>query len=217
MAGTYLTIDLDYWTNYRETLSPNRFFKKIFAMDCPKVVVASHESVVRYANKSGCRTIINVDYHSDIVDQPLHEKVDFNEGTWANFIKWREQGTFIWRHPHGVDSLRDGYCHSNMFHNPFDLASHASWKTVQRKKGLANIPLDDVAEVCICLSPYWTTVMPVRDILLTIGQEKWLYWYGKNTFGSIHGNTTWHQDYWPESYRLPVHPKMQRHPQPALV
>lgn len=212
MGGTYLTVDLDYWTDYSSTSAPNRFFRQVFGLDCPKVVITSHESVVRYANKSGCRTIYNVDYHSDITDFYGEAAVDreFNEGTWANYIRWRRQGTFIWRHPHKHDCIVNGHCHSRHTQNPFNQAEFAGWKVVKRCRGLAGIPWDDVKEVCICLSIDWTNVEPVRDILHTIGRKDWVDWYYKDdaaTYG------VW--DRQPRSYRLPNNcPEIVRYPLP---
>lgn len=196
--SVYVTIDLDYWIDHSGTNDSNQFFQKVFSLDCPKVVVASHESVVRYANKAKCRTIYNIDYHSDIVNSHGYTEMRFDEGTWANYIKWRKHGTFIWKHPHRYSNLEDGYCHSPMEqgYNPFDKAEYAGWQTVRRSKGLAGIPWDDVVEICICLSPDWTVVESVKDVLRTIGREDWLDWLQDND------TLYWPSIFWPKSYRL---------------
>lgn len=199
--GAYLTVDLDYWTKYSGTDDSNRFFQKVFNLDCPKVVVASHELVVRYANKAECRTIYNVDYHADIVNTHGNSPLKFSEGTWANFIKWRRHGTFIWKHPHRQSRLEDGYCHvpTVQGHNPFVKAEYAEWQTVKRSRGLTGIPWDDVVEVCICLSPDWTVVRTVEDVLRAIGREDWIGWdYEQEVYDS-----NWPSIFWPKSYRLP--------------
>lgn len=190
--STYLTIDLDYWMDDTGTEGSNKFFRKVFALECPMVVVASHESVVRYANKTNCRTLYNVDYHSDIVNTHGFSKLEFCEGTWGNYIKWRAEGTFIWKHPHNPSTLEYGYCHSPQVrrYNPFVKAKYAGWKTVKKSKGLRGIPWNDIAEVCICLSPPWTNVETVCDILITLGREDWL------------NDDDWPIENWPKPYRI---------------
>lgn len=171
----YLTIDLDYWMDDTNEGS-SKFFQKVFELECPMVVVASHEQVVRYANKTDCRTLYNVDYHSDIVNDEGFSELEFDEGTWGNYIKWRAEGTFIWKHPHKQCDLKYGYCHSPMTkdYNPFVKAEYAGWKTVKKSKGLRGIPWNDITEVCICLSPTWTTKESVADVLRNLGRDDWL-------------------------------------------
>ena len=99
--------------------------------------------------------IINVDYHSDIVDGILGgNDLRFNEGSWANFIHFQGDGTFEWRYPElRCLSTGEGYCHEHK--NPFEDPKVAGWKHTIKRHGLGNIPWNDIHAVGIVLSPDW--------------------------------------------------------------
>lgn len=109
MIPTHLSIDLDYWANYpvkgAYPISPGTFFKRVFALEVPIRVYMYHQEVVPQINRSKCTRLINMDYHSDWSrgsprnHQSLGDTIP-HEGNWADWIKWRKQGEFIWLPPH---------------------------------------------------------------------------------------------------------------------
>ena len=159
---TYMSVDLDY---FREGHSPTAFMRRVFALGVEMLVVAQHDQLLDHVNQSCCRTLVNVDAHSDIVDDPC----DFNEGTWVNHVSWRAEGTYEWRHPPGYDV--HGYCHARV--NPFREPC-SGWQSVRRKQGLAGIPWSEISHVGICLSSRWLDEARVQPIVERLGVSKWL-------------------------------------------
>src|SRR3972149_3365011 len=111
----YLSIDLDYWRHARERRYVLDFFRKVKALRLPVLVAFYHHHLIDDINDR-CQwldRIINVDYHSDIVDGTFgDDDFRFNEGSWANFIHFRCDGTFEWRYPKlRCLSTGEGYCH----------------------------------------------------------------------------------------------------------
>jgi len=93
---TYLSIDLDYWNGLRKR-SIDAFFKHVFRLGLPIWVAPFHDQLLPHINQHDCNCLVNVDYHSDISD--YEPRLRLTEGTWANFVKWKRKGTFIWRYP----------------------------------------------------------------------------------------------------------------------
>jgi hypothetical protein len=124
-------------------------------------------------------TVINVDWHSDISDDIRSDPLELSEGTWANFIHFRCDGTFIWRYPD--EKCLDasvGYCHEAV--NPFEEPSIAGWKRTRKIQGLARIPWDSICAVGVCLSPFWlgsgkwAVVYPLAALELFDWLGRWL-------------------------------------------
>ena len=84
MSGVYLSIDLDYWWEEPDTYEADKFFDRVFKVAAKKKLkiplVGSHEKLLPYINRSGCSTICNVDYHSDIV---ADNDESATSGTWG--------------------------------------------------------------------------------------------------------------------------------------
>jgi len=165
---TYLSIDLDYW-RYRKDPQPcTTFFQQVWGLQLPIYVVMYHHHLLPHINAHDCDILINVDYHSDLADLEPGRILDFNEGTWANFVDWRCVGRFIWRYPASEClSGGTGYCHSN--HNPFLERGVASWKCVQKRVGLWGIPWKHITAVGVSVSPDWigpaeTLAEPIRQL-----------------------------------------------------
>ena len=172
----YLSIDLDYWSWNHTGAACKRFFDRVFALGIPMWVTPSHEQLLPYINDSGCQHIVNVDEHSDIVDidRTLKQfsRTVANDGTWANFVSFRRQGLFEWRHPRS--SCQGGYCHSGV--NPFRTAKCAGWKQTKKRRGIADIPWNQVSAIGVCLSrDYMGEQAAILPVVRMLGICEWLH------------------------------------------
>lgn len=146
----YLSIDLDFW-NHRERSFPHEFrfltqvakIAKTLDKGC-FVMVDSHEELLPYVNKSGCNTLINVDFHSDLSNRFDSDKKQkyavcgkrehLNCGNWVTYVDFKDTGEFIWIHPHSGKNIYSGFCHypeSNR-HNPFVRPYLAGWENARK-------------------------------------------------------------------------------------
>lgn len=162
--NVYLTVDLDYW--YKPGMRKNiDFIKELLALDRPTTVYTEHQLILREIKRQ-YKKIINVDYHSDISQR---EPGWPNCGDWANFVHGRENAEFEWRMPDWNDcvTLGEGLCHSTHSeysqYNPFLDNNLHTWKDVERKQGLRNLPLDDVDRISLILSPEWSPEWSIGD------------------------------------------------------
>lgn len=150
----YLSIDLDYWRDHGRPHNVRAFFQRVWALKLPIRVALHHHHLIDDINRRAKHldTVINVDYHSDIVEDVGADFI-LDEGTWANYVKFQSRGTFIWRYPH-QDCLNDqtGYCHTYL--NPFE--EHCTeWRRVKKEQGLGGLSWQDIKAVGVCLSPPW--------------------------------------------------------------
>lgn len=161
--NVYLSIDLDFWCRETTPHAATRFFRRLLShFGRPIMVALHHHHLVDHINGvKGLDTVINLDFHSDLVDE-LGDTLTLKEGNWVNFINFQnfrfKQGTYIWRYPDKKCLDQDtGYCH--IMDNPFAQGLReercTSWAHVKKKKGLARIPWDSIREVGVCLSPEW--------------------------------------------------------------
>ena len=170
----YLSIDLDYWRRQRAPNTCTAFFQEVWKLGLPIYVAMYHHHLLPHINAQDCDTLVNVDYHSDLVDLDPGRILDFQEGTWGNFVDWRHRGTFIWRYPFPEClHIGAGYCHDTR--NPFEDPTAARWQRTQKRRGLYGVPLQRVKAVGVCLSPNWlgrTDVLTEPLTQLRIG--RWL-------------------------------------------
>ena len=161
---TYLSIDLDYWCDDAGSSRINSFFDQL--LNETKVqklyLVSSHEMLLSHIDSCDCVDLINVDFHSDLADDAKCAEyirpLKLNEGTWVNFVKWKNRKQFNWYHPHpNKFSLDFGYCHATI--NPFldNKLANTGWKKVVKTKGHLKdgIPWNKVAAVGIAISYPW--------------------------------------------------------------
>jgi hypothetical protein len=150
----YLSIDLDYWSHSRNARrSCTDFFKRVWELKLPIYVAMFHHHLLPHINASGCDTCINVDYHSDLADLHADRVLNFNEGTWGNFVDWRLDGTFIWRFPlERCLHSSTGFCHQ--FLDPF-LTQVSGWKVTERTLRLARMPWSNIKAIGVSVSPDW--------------------------------------------------------------
>ena len=151
---TYLSIDLDYWNNKKLSKMTN-FLTHVLRLGKPIKIVRSHEQLLRDLNKTRYDLLINIDYHADIAEDDKNgNPIPLNDGTWANRVVWRKNGTYEWRHPFKRPSHYNGYCH--VYKNPFTDHTSTSWKNVLARQGIKNINWKNIEAVGIALSPDWT-------------------------------------------------------------
>jgi len=196
MSATYLSVDLDYWGFGRNSRSLcTKFFNKLFSLGVPILVVQAHHHMLDDVNRSRCRRIEHIDYHSDLVDWPNMvkklqgfgggDRLRLNCGTWLNYVKWRDKGEIVWRYPssHCMDGANEnrvgwGMCHAVM--SPFKHPV-SGWANVEHKLGLRGFPWHDVAKVGVAISEeYWhddgETYESVLPRLLGVSREEGKTW-----------------------------------------
>jgi hypothetical protein len=171
---SYLSVDLDFWYTHTSQKSSKRFFAKLLSLDVPMVVCKHHQFLVSDVNLHQPKddTLINVDYHSDISSENYFG-VDkrLNCGNWVDFIKWRNQGNYIWLYPDYKKCFyeRDGICDGTFSQLPFVTGkSHSNynkWASLKHGKGLKSINLESVERIGIAISPDYYKVGPIRDVL----------------------------------------------------
>lgn len=150
----YLSIDCDYWRRHQDPRSCTAFFQEVWKLGLPIYVAMFHHHLLPHINSFNCDTLINVDFHSDLVDLDIGRATPFNEGTWGNFIDWRYDGTFVWRYPSSEClEIGRGYCHYKC--NPFQEPWVAGWQFTKKRPGLWGVPWQHVKAVGVCLSPDW--------------------------------------------------------------
>ncbi len=157
---TYLSIDLDYWSNHETDRSMRLFVEHALNLNVPTLLVREHHWLLKHINKHPAEHLINADHHDDIatrwdwqgfteycMDRP-------NEGTWASFVDWKRGSVFEWRYPNNgkAGSCRYGICDEerDVYNGQGRLTG---WGWVIKRRGLVDIPWDDVIAVGIAISP----------------------------------------------------------------
>jgi hypothetical protein len=155
---TYITIDLDYWDNDYELgkLTEGKYFLK-WLMEKRKdlYIVEEHHHILDHIQSFPDITkIINIDFHSDIANEPVDE---LNEGTWANFVNKRETMTFEWRMPSMDTCLEKGYgrCDDGVFVKKID-RSLLGYKKIIFSEGIDQINFEKAVGISISKSDDWT-------------------------------------------------------------
>jgi len=182
-AKIYLSIDIDYWNLAETALEAKDFFRKIFRLGVPLVIVWDHQDLIEFADKSAATKVINVDYHSDYAN--LTEK-QFEElvpdcGTWVEYIKRLKE--FEWRYPSFSRCFKnmEGRCEE---WTRFGVnAAMRFWKAgvsrrghvVAHKQGIKNLPYSQIVAVGVAVSfGYWNNDKIENDIY------KYLYHHRKH-------------------------------------
>jgi hypothetical protein len=178
--STYLSIDLDYWSCDETSNDVNSFFNKLAELDLSLFVVPHHHQLLSDINNSDCNRLINIDYHSDLADYVNPSKERLDEGTWGNFINFRNKGEFVWIYPHkdcygDIRIIGSGCCHVHK--NPFRNPAVAGWAKTKRKLGkynkLFNMLPKDIKKIGISYSQDWLRDAPIYDVERSLGIEKW--------------------------------------------
>lgn len=170
MEKVYVSIDMDYWCSPRQSRKEGTDYIANVIDLCPTNVkcVIMHHQLLRHINKSGASAVYNIDFHSDLADRvPKHE---LNEGTWANFVKFKKNGKFIWFYPFSHCYLSQGRCDSleNPFDDPINIAGWEQAEHRLHKPSLSWLQSKEIVGVGICVSPHWISedlAMPMVDLL----------------------------------------------------
>lgn len=122
----YLSIDIDYWSHFQRSYrnkSMTRILTNISHLKVPMYYKEEHHELIDHMNHFDYDTLINMDWHSDLVNGIANENLhDFNCGTWVNYIKpeVRESGSYVWIYPDfDCLSFDQGYCHDIAGPDPF--------------------------------------------------------------------------------------------------
>lgn len=175
--NVYLSIDLDYWNGQRSR-GINRFFSRVFDLRLPIFVVPSHDQLLEHINSHPeCDCLINVDYHSDVVDrvESKSQRNELTEGSWVSFVRWRNRASYVWRYPDEMcRSHNEGYCHLDApGKNPFENPRVSGWREAREIRGVRGLPWDSVIAVGVSLSPIWLFKSPVARVVGGLGITRW--------------------------------------------
>jgi len=153
---TYLSVDLDYWGTYKRLnkKNTNTFIDKCISIEAPIQIVVSHEKILKHINKYKISNLINIDYHADIGDESY--RMDLNEGTWANFYKYKKDCNFIWRRPMPEYDMHNGRCDLYYKSNWEEITT--GYKQITSIYSTRGIEWNSVEEICFCISPEYLCV-----------------------------------------------------------
>ena len=153
--ATYLSVDLDYWGRHKFD-GMRAFVSKAMKLAVPKCLVYSHEMMLDHINSFEFDRLINVDYHSDLCSPG--KGLQLEDGTWAAFVKEENRKLFEWRMPSYHDCVvRElGLCDADkprLLKEP----EKTNWSAIRFRRGVRDIPWEDVLAVGFCPSfEYWT-------------------------------------------------------------
>lgn len=172
--GAYLSIDLDFWCeHFYSSHAAAWFFRKVFSLNVPIVFVIEHEELLEDINEmEGLTTLYNVDYHSDLVDDKyaLDGRRKPKDFSWANHIKNKENGKFVWIYPDQGCYTKDyGTCHGEPECDPFKYPNLTSWRTVEHTDNTKDIDWDKIEKVGVCLSPCFVKLRTVQSVIERLG------------------------------------------------
>lgn len=155
---SFLSVDLDYWglKEYGYKKSIVRFLNKIISLNKPLQVFESHEEILPFLNRFKVDHLYQIDFHSDVCED---DAVELNEGTWANYYKYKKNCTFEWRYPDVEKCYNEGWGRCDSSQNSGYKAPWPSnlfpYKNVIRKQGLDNINFNSVTAIGIAVSRWW--------------------------------------------------------------
>lgn len=161
MNRVFLSIDIDYWNWVNEDLCYKqlcRIFDRLKHLHRDKkTAVMNHQQMLSLVNESRARTLINVDFHSDLAEKDCEE---FSCGTWVSYVKWRKENnaSYHWIRPI-VDTFEGDCGQKYMF--DFDnnlMPGITDWnkiitKYINPRKLKTKYITKNVSNVSFCLSP----------------------------------------------------------------
>ena len=166
----YLSIDIDYWSKHSQSRKEAiEYIDEVIKL-CPQNIkcVIYHHRLLPHINKSKSDTVYNIDFHSDLSDRVPNYCM--NEGTWANFVKFKSTGKFIWFYPFKECYDFLGRCDSE--ENPFDSPTDvAGWRHAEHKlykPSLDWLKTKDITGIGFCISPDYIDkdlAMPIVNFL----------------------------------------------------
>lgn len=185
---SYLSIDLDYWMDYRRPKSATEFFKKVFAADVPLTVVMDHDELIASVNSKNFEHLINMDRHSDLSETPSQK---LTVGNWVNYVDWRTEGAFTWLRP-PRSGLEYGRCHG--LHDPFKKKQYCEWGLARISKDRRIINWDTVEHIGVSLSPDWVQMNSILDVCFQLVSRKPEFKSILKRASTLEGRTYWRDD-----------------------
>lgn len=181
MISSYLSVDLDYWANKHSDIidlkKAKRFLIKVRNLDKPIFWHTYHHEILEDLNNKRVDRLYQIDYHSDIVYEPISE-LDFNEGTWGNFYKWKKDCIFEWRYPSQDECFNQGYGRCEWVGESDGPESwepdRMGYKRVIRKENIYDLNWDSITHVGVCLSPNWC-IPEIYDVCSQVFGNKKLF------------------------------------------
>ena len=166
----YLSIDLDFWNAYPGIgiiKHPVQVIKNMVALckeqDVQVRACMNHQQMLPWVNASNARTLVNIDFHSDVCEP---DATELNCGTWITYVKWRKVGTYIWLR--SQENPYDGACNTRRVqYQPSSWKHGLDWKRVSSREVFPTTTclmskINKLLEthllkgVGICLSPQYT-------------------------------------------------------------
>lgn len=176
MKKVYLSVDLDYWTgDIRTKRGMEQFVNKIidkYEEGMPVKLVLDHHRLLNHVNKFEVDTLINVDYHSDIVEETANESLDC--GSWITFVRDKGEMHVTWCAPnykecvtHGAGRCDDWFGPYNTQEGVLERPEIAGWKSIYTTEGVGCIPWGNVVAIGVAVSPnYWGVCPPSQMLIL---------------------------------------------------
>jgi hypothetical protein len=167
--SSYLSIDLDFWKEHKDTKSATRLFRKVLGLNAPVTFVIEHEELVADIKKvKKLDTLYNIDYHSDIIAQEDCSHPDPEDYNWANYIPQSHKADFYWILPNmKCNDAWEGLCHADGI-NPFNEPERSGWKSCQIKTQ-SFVDWRNIERVGVCLSPIWVSLKTVKPVIKKLG------------------------------------------------
>lgn len=152
--SVYLSVDLDYWANedgIQDREGFIKFYSRLKSLSLPIFYTKYHDGILEDLNDKKVDKILQIDYHSDIITEPIHS-TEFDEGTWAAFYQYKRDTIFEWRYPSKKECFDKGWgiCDSEGWK-----PKKMGYKKVLRREGVDRIDWDDIGYIGVSLSPNW--------------------------------------------------------------
>ena len=177
----YLSIDMDYWDDHKQAeIDINNVVTIAKRKNIPVNAVMNHQQLLKFANNSKSRILVNFDKHSDLTDTDIDE---LSCGSWVSYVKWASEGTYVWVSPQsgGCDcggpivifgnadpNFRYRYLKKFPVKNNYKLTS---WKRIRHRSIVSDIAISNYARSCnevgISLSPDYSDEL-VQEVFRSV-------------------------------------------------
>jgi hypothetical protein len=181
----YLSVDLDYWKEHDTPTAANVFFRRLLSLKKRMYVVRNHQQLIKHIKAFPPKDdiLVNVDYHSDIIEGWNIRSTQLTCANWVNYVPFRKRGHFIWLYPDFRSCVHDaqGLC-GNMDLHAFGDDDH-QWRKLSRRQGIHHIDYDAIESIGIALSPGYSEMYPIRTVvswLFGVPEEKISKYFGPN-------------------------------------
>jgi len=154
----YLSVDCDYWYDADQAERQLILLMQKLRAGVPVIAVMNHQQMLPEVNASGALQLINIDEHSDLSEKTVGS---FDCGTWVSYVKWRQQGTYIWVRP---DKSYQGSCNGDdrATWNALTDWKYSDSRYIARKNLRITNYLQDCVGVGLCMSPAYACSDVIR-------------------------------------------------------